>query len=230
MDISLVAKMKKYNEFLSCYVKGDENKLYNGKSLLFYSLSNNDIESRYLISKCLLDEGIEVNGVNEEGENVLHILLSRTKHDLEQTLDLCHTLIEKGVDINCIDNKGRVPLQYIVNMKYTDEELEPLYNLFFSQGNLMVNCKNAWGKTPLEIAEQIPYRKSLMERLKNMSKEVTFISNAGGCIVSKNILSHKGKLKWCVREQSMNNVDNGWRFLSDIDTDEYLSIADNMCV
>lgn len=63
-----------------------------------------------------------------------------------------------------------------------------------------------------------------------MSKEVTFISNAGGCIVSKNILSHKGKLKWCVREQSMNNVDNGWRFLSDIDTDEYLSIADNMCV
>lgn len=45
-----------------------------------------------------------------------------------------------------------------------------------------------------------------------MSELVTFISNAGGSIVSKNILSHKGKLRWCVREESVNDVDNGWRF------------------
>ena len=48
MDISLVAKMKKYDEFISCYNEGDEKKVYKGKSLLFYSLSNNDTESRYL--------------------------------------------------------------------------------------------------------------------------------------------------------------------------------------
>lgn len=35
MDISLVAKMKKYDEFISCYNEGDEKKLYKGKSLLF---------------------------------------------------------------------------------------------------------------------------------------------------------------------------------------------------
>ena len=40
MDISLVAKMKKYDEFISCYNEGDEKKLYKGKSLLFYSLSH----------------------------------------------------------------------------------------------------------------------------------------------------------------------------------------------
>lgn len=28
----------------------------------------------------------------------------------------------------------------------------------------------------------------------------------------------------------MNGIDNGWRFLSDIDIEEYLSKADNMCV
>ena len=61
-----------------------------------------------------------------------------------------------------------------------------------------------------------------------MNKVVTFIPNAGGSIVSKNILSHKGKLRWCVREESVNDVDNGWRFFSDIDTEEYLSKADNM--
>lgn len=56
-----------------------------------------------------------------------------------------------------------------------------------------------------------------------MSEVVTFIPDAGGSIVSKNILSHKGKLRWCVREESVNDVDNGWRFFSDIDTEEYLS-------
>ena len=33
--------MKKNDEFISCYNEGDEKKLYKGKSLLFYSLSNN---------------------------------------------------------------------------------------------------------------------------------------------------------------------------------------------
>ena len=41
----------------------------------------------------------------------------------------------------------------------------------------------------------------------------------GGSIVSKNILQGKGRLKWCIREKSVNKLDNGWRFLSDIDTD-----------
>ena len=63
-----------------------------------------------------------------------------------------------------------------------------------------------------------------------MSEVVTFIPDAGGSIVSKNILSHKGKLRWCVREESVNDVDNGWRFFSDIDTEEDLSKADNMCI
>ena len=56
MDISLVAKMKKYDEFISCYNEGDEKKVYKGKSLLFYSLSNNDTESRYLITDFLLNK------------------------------------------------------------------------------------------------------------------------------------------------------------------------------
>ena len=148
MDISLVAKMKKYDEFISCYNEGDEKKLYKGKSLLFYSLSNNDAESRYLI------------------KNLLHILLSRTNHNIKQTAELCQRLIKNGVDINQLDKKDRLPLQYVVNMKYTDEELEPLYQIWFSQNNVLVNHKNAWGKTPLEIAEKMPYRASLLERMK----------------------------------------------------------------
>lgn len=54
--------------------------------------------------------------------------------------------------------------------------------------------------------------------------------NLGGSIISKNILEKKGKLRWCVRENGVNDLDNGWRFLSDIDTDEYLSDSSHMMV
>lgn len=57
-----------------------------------------------------------------------------------------------------------------------------------------------------------------------------FIKDAGGCLVSKNILCGNGLLKWCVREESINEIDNGWRFFSDIDTEEYLSDSENLAI
>ncbi len=52
----------------------------------------------------------------------------------------------------------------------------------------------------------------------------------GGCIISKHLLNSQGDFKWCFREKSVNSVDTGWRFLSDIDTDEYLNNPDNLSV
>ena len=52
----------------------------------------------------------------------------------------------------------------------------------------------------------------------------------GGCVVSKNILDGKGIIKWCIRESFLNEFDNGWRFLSEIDTDDFLSDSSNMVV
>lgn len=54
--------------------------------------------------------------------------------------------------------------------------------------------------------------------------------NMGGSLVSKNIIKGKGKLYWCSRGQPCNEVDNGWRFFSEIDTDEFLSSPRNMMV
>ena len=81
MNIDLIAKLKKYDDFIAVYQVGDEKKLYNGRSLLFYSLSNNNPEERYKISKFLLDQGMDATGINESEESLLHILLSRTKHN-----------------------------------------------------------------------------------------------------------------------------------------------------
>ena len=57
-----------------------------------------------------------------------------------------------------------------------------------------------------------------------------FIKNPGGCVVSNNIINKKGVLKWCVRDESLNPVDNGWRFLSDIDTEDLLRDPANMSI
>ena len=35
MDIYLVAKLKKYDDFISCYNEGDEKKLYKGNHCYF---------------------------------------------------------------------------------------------------------------------------------------------------------------------------------------------------
>lgn len=52
----------------------------------------------------------------------------------------------------------------------------------------------------------------------------------GASIVSNNILENKANIKWILRESSVNELDNGWRFLSEIDTEEYLSHAENMSI
>lgn len=58
----------------------------------------------------------------------------------------------------------------------------------------------------------------------------TYISSYGACLVSRNIYEKKGRLYWCVREESQREIDNGWRFLSDIDTEEYLNEVKNWCI
>ena len=52
----------------------------------------------------------------------------------------------------------------------------------------------------------------------------------GASIISNNILENKANIKWILREESVNELDNGWRFLSEIDTEDYLSHAENMSI
>lgn len=49
----------------------------------------------------------------------------------------------------------------------------------------------------------------------------------GGSIVSNHILDGTGKLKWIFREKSINSIDNGWRFMADNDTQEFIQISEN---
>lgn len=171
MNVFLAARMKTKDEFFEHYNKSFIHEIYDGKTLLQYAMGNTDINSRYDIANRLIDDGANVNVIDEDNQSLLHILCAHIEHDIKKTSELSKRLITLGVDINKLDNKNRVALQYIINMvKFSDEELKPMYDIWFSQPNVEVNIKNAWGVSPLELAKKFPYRKDLVERMVQVVK------------------------------------------------------------
>lgn len=63
-----------------------------------------------------------------------------------------------------------------------------------------------------------------------MASYPEFIPKAGACLVSTNVLSGAGRVRWMVRRASQAPVDNGWRIFSHIDSDEFLADAHNLQV
>jgi hypothetical protein len=57
-----------------------------------------------------------------------------------------------------------------------------------------------------------------------------FIPQAGGSIVSRRVLDGTSALKWMFREESVNPVDNGWRFLGIDDDEDFINDPANMVV
>lgn len=174
IKVDLIAKLKNTSEFMKVYKDGDEKNVFDGKSLIFFSLSNTDLPSRYEISNFLLDKNIDVLCKNDEGETVLHVLLGQRKNDIEETYRLCKRFIENGVNINEKDGKGQVALIYIIRMNKSDEELEKLYNLYFSQPNLDFNSKDNTGFSAIEYASKFPYRSSFIERVERYESKRTY--------------------------------------------------------
>ncbi len=57
-----------------------------------------------------------------------------------------------------------------------------------------------------------------------------FIPKAGACLLSKNVIDGRGRVRWMVRETSKARQDNGWRIFSHIDDAAYLSDPSNLQV
>lgn len=170
MNIDLIAQLKPKEVFFENYHDGDELKKYNGESLIFYSLANTDLDSRYEISKFLINKNVDVTSSGKDNISPLHILLGQVKHNLAETIELCGDLIKRGSDINILDSRDRTAFQYIINMKFLDEELEPLYELWFSQPYVELTIPNAWGYTPIDLAKKLPHRKQLVKRMESYVK------------------------------------------------------------
>ena len=64
----------------------------------------------------------------------------------------------------------------------------------------------------------------------NNKEQIVFIEKAGGCICTWSVLNGDTPLKWCFREKSVNPADNGWRFIGESDTEEYINVVSNNAV
>lgn len=171
MKIDLIAQLKTTKDFMEAYKIGDEKNVYEGKSLIFFSLANTDLLSRYEISDFLVKHNVDFQCKNDEQETVLHVLLGQVQHDVRKTRKLCKLFIEKDVDINARDNKGQVAIQYIARMNKSDNELSELYDLWFAEPNLDLKGRDNMGYSPLEYIEKFPYRVNLVERMKKYDEK-----------------------------------------------------------
>ncbi|MBR5473064.1 MAG: DUF2185 domain-containing protein [Clostridia bacterium] len=76
--------------------------------------------------------------------------------------------------------------------------------------------------------DEMPVLKKAIEILDKREDRL----NLGACMVSNNILTGAGQLRWCYRHEPYrgSDVDNGWEFLSDIDTKKFLNVAENWSI
>lgn len=71
----------------------------------------------------------------------------------------------------------------------------------------------------------------LFDKFKKTEEKKTLKThNLGGCVITKSLDDGTSKLKWIFREESVNQVDNGWRALGDTDTEEYINVPENNLV
>ncbi len=114
------------------------------------------------IAQLLIDNGANINSVNDEGITPLHIVNS---------LEMAELLIKNGADIDAIDNEGCSPLirlamepsDYLVDFDYIAEIMEHLLKL-----GAKPDFKNTFGDTALSLSAGIKNRELMIK---------TFISN-----------------------------------------------------
>ena len=61
-----------------------------------------------------------------------------------------------------------------------------------------------------------------------MSKVVK--TKIGTVTISRNLLLESSQLKWCVREIPKGEIDTGWVFLAESDSEEFLADKNNWCI
>ncbi|SPU38450.1 Ribulose-5-phosphate 4-epimerase and related epimerases and aldolases [Lysinibacillus capsici] len=103
------------------------------------------------IVQLFIDKGLDLNKVDELGNNAVHIYLNYKKDNLTYLADL----IEKGTSVNGINEQGQTPL-YLAILNGDKKTVEELV-----KNNADINIVNSNNESAQDIAEK--YNKSLVE-------------------------------------------------------------------
>lgn len=131
------ASASSYPEFLNEYTSADATYIDgSGRTLLFESVTNPDIEARIAITTRLLDDGADPSVVSR-GINVLHVLFGTRRHDTGLEAPMLRRLIDGGADINLVSKRSGPPLAVFIQRGPSPEVARvPFYDVLFDQPNL----------------------------------------------------------------------------------------------
>lgn len=137
MSLIYTAQTGTFGDFLKVYSPADATLLgAGGRSLLFYSVMNRDVDTRVAITTRLLDDGADASIVSG-GINVLHVLFGRRGHNAELEAPVLRRLIERGADVNLVSKRSGPPLVGLMEHGPLPESARiPFYSVFFERSDL----------------------------------------------------------------------------------------------
>lgn len=144
------AEKSSYEEFLAEYSPEMAPLLSaSGKTLLFCSVANKNIDARIAITTQLLDDGADPR-VTLRDTNVLHALFARPQHDAEREAPMLRRLLDGGADVNLVSKRYGSPLQCLIeNGPPSEAEMVPFYDVFFSRPDLNLSVPTPKSGTTL---------------------------------------------------------------------------------
>lgn len=87
------------------------------------------------------------------------------------------------------------------------------------------------------LAREILFRKPQIIAVTQLMSEKNFCLSAdqiaplaeglGGCIATDRIMVDGCRVRFCYREEPLNDVDSGWRFMAGDESDEYMETPAN---
>jgi len=99
-----------------------------GNSALFNTVENQNLE----LTKLLLDNGVNINALNNEKETPLHWLIKKNsakgyKVNYKIDINMVKILMEKGADINAKNKNGETPLDIAKRLSEKDKNYQEIY-------------------------------------------------------------------------------------------------------
>ncbi|SIL61173.1 hypothetical protein [Mycobacteroides abscessus] len=141
---SLITESKRgsYEDFLKEYTSTDASFVDGGgRTLLFSSVANRDVEARVAITTRLLDDGADAS-IAPDNVNVLHVLFDQRKHDPAYEAPMLRRLIEAGADVNLFSKRSGPPLAVLIQHGPSPESARvPFYDVIFDQPDLDLSSR-----------------------------------------------------------------------------------------
>lgn len=142
-DLFTIAQYGDIDNFIAKFDKSNINDISKaGSSLLHHAIAGR----KYDIATYLVQNNINVNKTNADGQTALHLLC------INPNIELAKLILDKGGNVNIRDRYGNNPMwSAVFNCKGKHYEIIELFMKYMPD----INTKNNAGKSPLDFAKQV---------------------------------------------------------------------------